>query len=289
LPREEAEPRPSTLAAAPAPTEKSENMTSSDRALDSTDDRTDASDWTRHRVTDPQRESGIPPARTEHAAERTLIDDCDERVQLALADSTRTEANLGLLLRGLRQLASGTSAARDANLALYHELEKMRELLGQSSAQESALRQQVRFLEQIRESERQASAREHASFMAQEDSFLIELFSDHERELDALRAKLGEALANLGSNDSLTPVSNPPSTLASIKLRTLKIPMPEATADSAEPLAPPSPSSWPSRPPLRQKADPATRPLGEYSLGKNQVREERLDVPASPTRPRVDR
>jgi hypothetical protein len=261
-------------------------MMSSDRVLDSTDKGSDASDWTRHRVTAPQRESGIPPARTRHPAERTLLDDSDERVQLALADSTRTEANLGSLLRGLQHLAAGASAARDANLALFHELEKVRELLGRSNAEERMLRQRLRLLEQTLECEKQDSVRDRASFIAQEDSFLAELLTDHERELAELRARLGEALANVASNDLLTPVSNPPSTLASIKLRTLKIPMPAPLDDSPETLAPPRPSS---RPPLRQKADPGTRPLVEYSLGKHEVREERLDGPKPIDRPRANR
>jgi hypothetical protein len=260
-------------------------MTSSDRALDSTDKGSESSDWTRHRVTDPQRESGIPPARTRHPAERTLVDESDDHVQLALAESTRTEANLGSLLRGLQHLAAGASAARDANLALFHELEKVRELLGKSNAEERVLRQRLRLLEQTLESEKQDSVRDRASFIAQEDSFLVELMNDHERELAELRARLG-ALESAVSSEALTPVSNPPSTLASIKLRTLKIPMPTPVSDSAELLAPPRPAS---RPPLRQKADPTTRPLVEYSLGKNQVREERLDGPPHSTFPRVNR
>ncbi|HEX7670437.1 MAG TPA: hypothetical protein VF395_12665 [Polyangiaceae bacterium] len=262
-------------------------MTSSDRALDSADKGSEASDWTRHRVTDPQRESGIPPERVRHPAERTLVDESDEHVQLALADSTRTEANLGSLLRGLQHLAAGAAAARDANLALFHDLEKVRELLGKSNAEERVLRQRLRLLEQTLESEKEDSVRDRASFIVQEDSFLVELLNDHEKQIAELRARLGEALANGASNDALTPVSNPPSTLASIKLRTLKIPMPAPAGDPAEPpVAPPRPSA---HLPLRQKADPTTRPLVEYSLGKNQVREERLDGPQLSDWPRVNR
>ena len=268
-------------------------MKSSGRVLDSAERGSESSDWTRHHVTDPQRESGIPPARMRHPAERTLIDESDEHVQLALAESTRTEANLGSLLRGLQHLAAGASAARDANLALFHELEKVRELLGQSNAEERVLRQRLRLLEQTLECEKQDFIRYRASFIEQEDSFLAELLNDHERELAELRARLGDALANVPSSDSVTPLSNPPSTLGSLglKLRTIKIPLPVPASepDEYEPpgrLAPPRPSS---RPPLRQKADPSTRPLVEYSLGKSEVREEHLEAAQFSYWPRANR
>jgi hypothetical protein len=251
-------------------------------------------------VIDPRHESGIPPARTRHPAERTLIDEGDEHVQLALAESTRTEANLGSLLRGLTHLAAGASAARDANLALFHELEKVRMLLGRSNAEERVLRQRLRVLEQSLECEKQDSVRARASFIEQEDSFLAELLEDHAREVGELRARLGEALSNVPStDDSMVPVSSPPSTLGSMKLRTIRIPLPAASdgpeddasrerraterepgdvgsrdRESHERLAPPRPAS---RPPLRQKADISTRPLVEYSLGKSEVREERIE------------
>jgi hypothetical protein len=227
-------------------------MKSSGRVLDSAERGSEGSDWTRHHVTDPQRESGIPPARMRHPAERTLIDESDEHVQLALAESTRTEANLGSLLRGLQHLAAGASAARDANLALFHELEKVRELLGQSNAEERVLRQRLRLLEQTLECEKQDFIRDRASFIEQEDSFLAELLNDHERELAELRARLGEPNEH----------------------------------ESPERLAPPRPSS---RPPLRQKADPSTRPLVEYSLGKGEVRQEHLGAAQFSYWPRANR
>lgn len=263
-------------------------MDSSGTALDSDFANGEASDWTRHRVTDPQRESGIPPARTRHPAERTLVDESDDHVQLALAESARTEANLASLLRGLSHLAAGASAARDANLALFHELDKVRELLGQSNSEERVLRQQLRFLEQTLESERQDTVRRRATFIAEEDAFLAELLADHEREIVTLRRRLEQALGlpaqEPAHESSIAPTSNPPSTLASLKLRTIKVPL--AAQELPLHLSPPRPSS---RPPLRQKADPATRPLVEYSLGKSDVAEERLGSDQATETPRMRR
>jgi hypothetical protein len=242
-------------------------------------------------VTDPQRESGIPPARARHPSQRTLVDDADDRVQLALAESTRTEANLGSLLRGLQHLAAGATAARDANLALFHELDVVRTLLGKSNAEERVLRQRVRLLEQSLEWQQQDALRDRQSFIAQEDAFLAELLSEHEREVAELREGLDRATANQTPSALVTPVSSPPSTLASLKLRTVRIPFPIPTseqddADDAERPTPPRPSS---RPALKRKMDPSTRPLVEYSLGKSEVREERLGVTYVPDAPPNDR
>ena len=255
-------------------------MKSSVSVRDSEQEGSEGSDWTRHQVTDPQRESGIPPARLRHPAERSLVDDGDEHVQLALAESTRTEANLGSLLRGLQHLAAGATAARDANLTLFHELEKVRALLGQSSAEERVLRQRLRILEQSLECNRQYYARRRATFIEQEDAFLVELLGDHQREVADLRAQLGDALAlRVPSSDSIVPASNPPSTLASLKLRTITLPLPAAGS-------PPRPSS---RPPLKQKADPSTRPLVEYSLGKSEVAVEHVTFAPGTDTPRTNR
>jgi hypothetical protein len=265
------------LAAGRAPSEKSPTMTSSGPAPELEHQGSESSDWTRHRVTDPQRESGIPPARPHHPSERTVVDDADDRVQLALAESTRTEANLGSLLRGLQHLAAGATAARDANLALFHELDTVRELLAKSNAEERVLRQKLRLLEQAQERQRRDAARDRASFIEQEDLFLAELLSDHDREVAELREELGRTAAAERVSAVVSPVSNPPSTLASMKLRTIRIPLPAPTLEhdleSAERLSPPRPSS---RPPLKRKMDPSTRPLVEYSLGKSEVREEHL-------------
>src|SRR5690349_911928 len=67
-------------------------------------------------------ESGIPPAR-ERLGRSDETSEALEQLELALVESTRAEANLGLLLRGLKHLASGASAAQQANAQLTKELD----------------------------------------------------------------------------------------------------------------------------------------------------------------------
>ncbi len=70
-------------------------------------------------------ESGIPPARdrlTRGSDSNAAI----EQLELVLVESTRAEANLGLLLRGLKHLSAGASAAQEANAVLMQELEALR-------------------------------------------------------------------------------------------------------------------------------------------------------------------
>jgi len=59
-----------------------------------------------------QFESGIPPARREPAiAGELTLEDGVQRMEAALANAVRTEANLGLLARGMKHLATSTQAA----------------------------------------------------------------------------------------------------------------------------------------------------------------------------------
>jgi hypothetical protein len=52
--------------------------------------------------------------------------------------------------------------------------------------------------------------------------------------------------------------------------------------EEADKLLPPRPSS---RPPLKQKPDPSTRPLTGYRLGSDDVAEERIDADRITSRP----
>lgn len=246
-----------------------------------------------HKLDDPSRlplrESGIPPAHMRPARER-LVDQTAESIEAALAESARTEANLNLLLRGLEQIVSGAGAARDSNSMLSRELDNLRDALARSGAQEMALKQRVRLLEQAVERARRDAALERAFFLEQEDAFLAELLTEHEREIGELRRRLMEALAR-------TPASGV------VRLGTIKIPRPATDDPEATPLpssrepeaaAPipyssPAPATLPhvtptpapssSKPPLARKPDPTTRPLVGYSLRHGEVAEERFHTP----------
>ena len=135
----------------------------------------------------PAFESGTPPARVRHDLR---VDSGLEYIQSALAIVTRTEANLGLLVRGLKHLASGTLAARAANTELIHELEALRTCLSRSHEQEHALRSRMNQLQQLLDVIRYESARERVFLTEQQDLFLVELLNDHDRQVADLRRQL---------------------------------------------------------------------------------------------------
>lgn len=143
-----------------------------------------------------QFESGIPPARLRDGVS---LDDGVERLERALANVTRTEASLGLLLRGLRHLAADAAAARDANTGLSRELDELRVHLARSTQEEHALRYRMGQLEQLLDISRHEAAREREFLVEQQDLFLVQILSDHERQIADLRRLLREAMAQSGA------------------------------------------------------------------------------------------
>jgi len=251
------------------------------------------------------RESGIPPAHLRPSRER-LVDRTAECIEAALAESARTEANLNLLLRALEQIVAGASASRESNSMLSRELDSLSDVLARSGAEEMALRQRVRLLEQAVERARRDAALERAFFLEQEDAFLAEILTDHEREVAELRRRLMEALTKAsqpgvsqrqsgttvrptlesgrqpvhqGAPDTVLPRSGE---VAVVRLGTLKIPRPSPNDAHDRPTpvprsSTPSPSSRP--PVVVQKSHIATRPIVGYSLKDGEVAEERVETP----------
>lgn len=142
-----------------------------------------------------QFESGIPPARLR---EGVSLEAGAEHLERALSDVTRTEANLGLLLRGLKHLAVAATAAREANTDLSRELDELRTHLARGNEEEHALRYRMGQLEQLLDVIRHESARERAFLIEQSDLFLVQILSDHERQVGDLRRMLKEAMARGG-------------------------------------------------------------------------------------------
>jgi hypothetical protein len=238
------------------------------------EDLTPNPSWVRTDV-DPTRESGIPPAGERWSNERTLAARCDELAELAVAESVRTEANLSLLLRGLHHLQSGAEAARSANASLARELDTLRELLARGHAEEMALKHRVVSLELALDSSKRDAVMSRAFFIDQEDAFLKELLTDHEREVRELRRQLSEALSRHPARSPSAPERNETASvpIGSMRLHPIKLPLPSNSAEITPVSIPPRPST---RPPLRAKPDPSTRPLVGYSLGRNDVSEERV-------------
>jgi hypothetical protein len=148
------------------------------------------------------------------ASHRRTSGDADEHIETALAECTRAEANLGSLIRGLTHLTAGARAARDANTSLLRELDSVRELLGKSHAHELMLRHRVQSLEQQLENAEREATLAHGRFIEQEDLFLAQLLTDHERELIDLRRKLVRAeVRNLRALELDLPAEGPEESL----------------------------------------------------------------------------
>jgi hypothetical protein len=276
------------LAAGGALAEKAITMTHS-RAADH--DRDVAERELDDTTQNPLRESGIPPAHLRPSRGR-LVDRTAESIEAALAESARTEANLNLLLRGLEQIVAGAAASRDSNSMLSRELDSLRDVLARSSAEEMALRQRVRLLEQAVERARRDAALERAFFLEQEDAFLAEILTDHEREVAELRRRLMDALTRAAPP---TPGPRQSGTTA----RTMRVDSEPIRQAAPETVPPPGsgevavvrlgalriPRPTPSeQPPSVVQKPAASRPSGGYSLRDGEVAEERVETPSSSRR-----
>jgi hypothetical protein len=230
-------------------------------------------------------ESGIPPAR-ERLARVNDSSAALEQLELVLVESTRAEANLGLLQRGLKHLAAGAAAAQEANAVLVQELEALRLRLAKVYESESLLQQRVQTLENVVD----ASVRERESWLVQEDAFLAALLDEHEQKVFDLGRQHERKLAEMDlAFDELRRQHE----LARTEVQRLTYERDAAVALLNEPVAstepvpsplPPAPSSPSSsgrlgsvklpKAALKEKPDVASRPLGSYSLVGGQAADE---------------
>jgi hypothetical protein len=220
-------------------------------------------------------ESGIPPAR-DRLARSTDSDAALEQLELVLVESTRAEANLGLLLRGLKHLAQGASAAQEANAVLMQELESLRIRLGKVYESETLLSKRVQSLENALD----AAARERESWLVQEDAFLAQLLDEHEQKMFEVGRDHERKLAELDlSYDELRRHYEAAKTEVQRLTyeRDAAVSLLNEPVPSTEPVATPSPSSPVSsgrtlgsfklpKPVLKSKPDISSRPLVGYSM-----------------------
>jgi hypothetical protein len=213
-------------------------------------------------------ESGIPPAR-ERLTVRGDSDAALEQLELVLVESTRAEANLGLLQRGLKHLVAGASAAQEANAILVQELEALRRRMSKVYENESLLQQRVLALENALD----VAAREREAWLVQEDAFLTGLLDEHEQKLFEVERRHERQLAELDlAFDELRLQFEG----AKIEVQRLTYERDAAVALLNEPLASAEPSQrLPSslRPP----------PLAGYSMTADDLDDERAT--ARPPRP----
>jgi hypothetical protein len=156
-------------------------------------------------------ESGIPPARPgidwEPEQLTLTLADGVERLDFALAGVTRTQANLGLLMRGLKHLAAGAASARDANAELLHELDALRAHLARGHDEEQAMRFRMSQLEQLLDVIRHESGRERAFLVEQQDLFLVEIMNDHDRQVGELQRLIRETTTRKADSAELTELT----------------------------------------------------------------------------------
>jgi hypothetical protein len=240
-------------------------------------------------------ESGIPPARDRLARS----DDSEaalEQLEIVLVESTRAEANLSLMLRGLKHLSAGAEAAQQANSMLVLELEGLRSRIARVYENERVLQQRVGALSSALD----AAARERDAWLAQEDAFLAELLDDHEQALlekervhDRRLAELDQTIEELRLQRDNARVEVTRLTYerdAAVAL------LNEPTAEAPKnPTPSPTPTSGVQRavigamrlpkPIIRQKPDITSRPLVGYSASEGEVADERLEGAKSSSRP----
>jgi hypothetical protein len=146
-------------------------------------------------------ESGIPPARARRHESGTIELDLEHGVQCmeaALGNAVRTEANLGLLMRGLKHLAASAEDARNANTELVHELDELSVQLTRSQSEEHALKLRLTQLEQLLALVRRETASDREFLIEEQDRFLRSVLDDHERQVNELRQRV------LGTTDGGT-------------------------------------------------------------------------------------
>jgi hypothetical protein len=108
----------------------------------------------------------------------------------ALSASSRAEASLSTLMRAIRDLSSGVSGAREANVQLLRELEGMSNLLGSSNERQLALKNRVTLLEQQLERTHAEAQAEREYILDQQDSFIAAMMEDHEQLIAELHREL---------------------------------------------------------------------------------------------------
>ena len=170
---------------------------------------------------EPEAKASEPaPTKSETPAtlplsERPRGPESSQHMLAALSASSRAEASLSTLMRSIRDLSSGVSGAREANVQLLRELESMADLLGAANERQLALRNRVSLLEQTLERAQKEAANERAYILEQQDAFIVAMMEDHEqvvreltRDLEAARARPSQRPTNYPDLPSVAVAAN---------------------------------------------------------------------------------
>lgn len=126
-------------------------------------------------------------------------------MQAALTASGRAEHSLSTLMRAIRDLSSGVSGAREANLQLLRELEGMADMLGSANETQLALKNRVGLLEQTIDRAHQEATSERAYILEQQDAFIAAMMEDHEQVIVELHRELETAKSRPASRTTTLP------------------------------------------------------------------------------------
>jgi hypothetical protein len=130
------------------------------------------------------------------------------RVAEALTASARAEASLRALFRSVKFLGASVGAARETNEALVTELRALHALLGERAVPAGermtakALDARAHLLEQALGEAAEQAVRDREFLIAEHDSFIASLVSDHEKELAHLRRRANEAERKLAEREA---------------------------------------------------------------------------------------
>jgi hypothetical protein len=144
--------------------------------------------------------------------------DSSAHLHAALSASGRAEASLSTLMRAIRDLSSGVSGAREANVQLLRELESMSDLLGSANERQLALKNRVALLEQSLERSHIEAQRERAYILDQQDAFIAAMMDDHEQVIAELHREVEQARARPSQRPTAFP-DLPPDQVADAELR----------------------------------------------------------------------
>lgn len=134
--------------------------------------------------------------------------DLTERVATALAASARAEAALRAMFRTVKFLGASVGTARATNEALVNELRALQALLGETAVPAGerltakALEARAHLLEEALGDAAEQAVRDREFLIAEHDSFIASLVSDHEQELSNLRRRVSEAESKLAAREA---------------------------------------------------------------------------------------
>lgn len=146
------------------------------------------------KASEPSHSTSEPPANLP-LSQLPRGPESSQHMLAALSASSRAEASLSTLMRSIRDLSSGVTGAREANVQLLRELEAMADLLGAANERQLALRNRVGLLEQTLERAQKEAANERGYILEQQDAFIAAMMEDHEQVVRELSAELDAARA----------------------------------------------------------------------------------------------